>query len=148
GRAIGRAAMAAGARAAGTTRSPEKAAALRGDGIEAFLFDGAALSEPVGKSLRETTHLVISVAPDHGMREQPHTADPVLAAARAAILTDMPSLRWIGYLSTVGVYGDHGGAWIDEETECRPASPRSQVRLDAERAWRAIADEASVPLAV
>ena len=42
-------------------------------------------------------------------------------------------LRWIGYLSTIGVYGDHGGAWIDETAECRPTSKRSRQRLEIER---------------
>ena len=44
----------------------------------------------------------------------------------------------IVYLSTVGVYGDHGGAWIDEATPCRPANGRSRVRLAAEQDWRAL----------
>ena len=34
--------------------------------------------------------------------------------------------KCIVYLSTVGVYGDHGGAWVDETSECRPVSRRSR----------------------
>jgi hypothetical protein len=109
----------------GTTRSPEKFAVLRQSGIEPLLFDGT-LSAEIADALRATTHLVISVAPDEG-------GDPVLNAARAAILGGMPALRWIGYLSTVGVYGDHGGAWVDETSECRPVSNRSRLRVEAER---------------
>src|SRR5690606_15025746 len=75
-------------------------------------------------------------------------ADPVLRVARETILSGMPKLRWIGYLSTVGVYGDHFGAWVDEETECRPLSKRSIERLNAERQWQALGEEASVPVAV
>ena len=85
----------------GTTRSPEKFEALRQAGIAPLLFDGSLTGE-IGEALKKTTHLVISVAPEEA-------GDPVLNAARAAI-SQMPALEWIGYLSTVGVYGDHGGA--------------------------------------
>ncbi|MFT7759307.1 UNVERIFIED_CONTAM: hypothetical protein ODX46_25280, partial [Salmonella enterica subsp. enterica serovar Enteritidis] len=60
----------------------------------------------------------------------------------------MPKLQWIGYLSTVGVYGDYGGAWVDETTPCHPVSARSVERVDAENDWQKLADEHKVPLAI
>jgi nucleoside-diphosphate-sugar epimerase len=57
-------------------------------------------------------------------------------------LATLPDLAWIGYLSTVGVYGDWHGEWVDEMTPCRPVSERSLLRLKAERAWLDFADEA------
>jgi nucleoside-diphosphate-sugar epimerase len=60
----------------------------------------------------------------------------------------MPNLEWIGYLSTVGVYGDHDGEWVDEDTPCRPVSKRSVARLAAEEGWTRLATEAGVPLAI
>jgi nucleoside-diphosphate-sugar epimerase len=60
----------------------------------------------------------------------------------------MPALRWIGYLSTVGVYGNHQGAWVDEETECRPVSKRAVARVAAEQSWLAAGGEAGVPVAI
>lgn len=124
----------------GTTRSPEKFDALRQAGIEPLLFDGS-LSADVAAHLGTTTHLVNSVAPGEA-------GDPVLDAVRAAILHDMPALRWIGYLSTVGVYGDHGGAWVDETSACRPVSNRSRLRVEAERQWLEVGREAGLPVAV
>jgi nucleoside-diphosphate-sugar epimerase len=124
----------------GTTRSPEKFGALRQAGIEPILFDGS-LTPEIGAQLRTTTHLVVSIAPGD-------TGDPVLEAARDVILRDMPALRWIGYLSTVGVYGDHGGAWVDEASECRPASNRSRLRAGAERQWLDLGEETGLPVAV
>lgn len=127
-------------RIAGTTRSPDKFGPLRHAGVEPFLFDGA-LTGPVRTALAETTHLVLSAAPgDDG--------DPVLTALGGQAMALLPRLQWLGYLSTVGVYGDHGGAWIDESAECRPASRRSLARLAAEQAWRHMADSLGVPLAI
>ena len=54
----------------------------------------------------------------------------------------------IVYLSTVGVYGDHDGAWVDETSECRPVSKRSKERVVAEQGWRAFSDETGVPVAI
>jgi nucleoside-diphosphate-sugar epimerase len=125
---------------AGTTRSPEKFDALRRGGIEPFLFGGDALSPELMAWLKQATHLVVSVAPEE-------SGDPVLAAARDAIAR-MPDLRWIGYLSTVGVYGDYGGDWVDETSECRPVSRRSVMRVKAESEWLAFGREAGVPVAV
>lgn len=140
GRAIARAVLQHGGRAAGTTRSPDKAQALSAEGIEPFLFDGTGLPAGIAAALGTVTHLVVSIAPGE--------ADPVLAVARETIVEKMPALRWIGYLSTVGVYGDHGGAWVDEETPCRPVSRRSRERLEAERQWLALGVAGNVPVAV
>jgi len=125
---------------AGTTRSQDKFAALEAAGIEPFVFDGH-LTPEIRAQLARTTHLVVSAAPgDDG--------DPVLNAAREAITHDMPLLRWIGYLSTVGVYGDHGGAWIDETATCRPKPGRSTMRLEAEQAWHALGEQIARPVAI
>ncbi len=58
--------------------------------------------------------------------------------ARYADAVAASRIRWIGYLSTIGVYGDQGGAWTDEATPATPRSARSKVRLDAEAAWLAL----------
>jgi nucleoside-diphosphate-sugar epimerase len=125
----------------GTTRSTEKFASLRRAGMEPLLFDGRHLSPEITAVLGKTTHLVVSVAPDED-------GDPVLIAAREIILQRMPHLAWIGYLSTVGVYGDHGGGWVDERSECRPVSKRSMMRLAAEQDWRALGKAAGRPVAI
>ncbi|MEO3387059.1 SDR family oxidoreductase [Mesorhizobium sp. CAU 1741] len=140
GRAIAREALAGGHAVAGTTRSPENAKVLPQIGIRPFLFDGSAPSAEMLAELAGTTHLVVAIAPGE--------ADPVLAAAEDIIARSMPALRWIGYLSTVGVYGDHGGEWVDEQSECRPVSRRSRQRDDAERQWLALGETLSKPVAI
>lgn len=126
---------------AGTTRSESKADALRAAGIQPFLFDGTDVSPQIAAELAEATHLVISAAPNEA-------GDPVIAAAHDLLAGAMPALRWIGYLSTVGVYGNHDGAWIDETAECRPRPGRSDNRLEAEKEWSDLARERGVPLAI
>jgi nucleoside-diphosphate-sugar epimerase len=124
----------------GTTRSEAKFDALAASGIKPLQFDGTALTSEIRTALKDATHLVISIAPGE-------TGDPALALIpdlRAA----MPKLEWIGYLSTVGVYGDHGGAWIDETTPTRPKSRRSIERVEAENAWVAAGAKVGIPIAL
>jgi len=63
-------------------------------------------------------------------------------------MSKLPLLRRVIYLSTVGVYGDHDGAWVDETSECRPTSNRSHQRLAAETEWQRYADKSGVGLTI
>lgn len=126
---------------AGTTRGEGKFGALRDAGIEPFAFDGTTVSPEIAAELARATHIVVSAAPTDA-------GDPVIAAARDLLVDATPALRWIGYLSTVGVYGNHDGAWIDETADCRPRPGRSDNRLEAEKQWRDLADARGVPLAI
>jgi len=123
----------------GTTRTPEKVESLRQTGIMPLLFDGA-LTPEISDALEKTTHMVVSVAPEEA-------GDPVLNAARQAIAA-MPALEWIGYLSTVGVYGNYDGAWVDETAECRPVSKRSAMRVAAEQDWLELGRATGKPVAI
>ncbi|WP_367716892.1 SDR family oxidoreductase [Nitratireductor sp. GISD-1A_MAKvit] len=140
GRAIAREVAGEASVVAGTTRSAEKAEALKRAGMVPCLFAGT-MTDEVKEALSTTTHLVVSIAPDAG-------GDPVLAAGREVLSHAMPSLRWIGYLSTVGVYGDHGGAWVDETASCNPVSDRSKQRLVAEEQWAELGAERGLPVAI
>jgi dTDP-4-dehydrorhamnose reductase len=131
-------------RIAGTVRSREKAAAIAAAGIgghkvEAFVFDGAAAAPEVVAAVTDASAMLISVPPRQD-------GDPVLARF-ADTVAGAPHLQAIVYLSTVGVYGDHGGAWVDEATPAAPTSPRSRERLEAEQAWTALGARAGKPVA-
>lgn len=142
GKAIGRlAARGAAIAVAGTTRSRERFASLEESGLDPFRFDGGTLEPELLERLAGTTHLVVSIAPGED-------GDPVLAVLRNRLCDRMPGLRWIGYLSTVGVYGDHGGGWVDEQSPCHPVSRRSRLRVEAEAAWQASGAAEGVPVAV
>lgn len=140
GRAIAREVSGEAAFVAGTTRSAEKTESLKRAGIVPYLFQGTIPAE-AKEALASTTHLIVSIAPDA-------EGDPVLAAGRELISNAMPSLKWIGYLSTVGVYGDHGGAWVDETAACDPVSDRSKQRLVAENDWMRLGAELNLPVAI
>jgi nucleoside-diphosphate-sugar epimerase len=126
---IARLARAAGWRVAGTCTGEDKAARLRADGIEMHLFDGSA-SLPAD-ALADATHVLSTIAPGTN-------GDPVLRTCRSLLRR----ARWLGYLSTTGVYGDHRGRWVDETTPAQPSQPRSIERLATERAWQVLGLEA------
>jgi len=107
----------------GTVRDESKAAAAKNAGVEPLLFGGAQISA----ALAQATHIIQSIPPGD-------SGDPVLARHADEIRT-AKNLRWIGYLSTVGVYGDHGGAWVNEDTPPNPQQPRTRARVEAETAW-------------
>jgi nucleoside-diphosphate-sugar epimerase len=121
GRVIARRAAAEGWRVAGTTRGGEAV-----DGVDTYPFDRDHPLAP--EALAGTTHLLSSVPPDAA-------GDPVLDVMGPA-LRALP-LAWAGYLSTTGVYGDHGGGWVDEDTAVDPTLERSRRRTAAERQWLA-----------
>jgi nucleoside-diphosphate-sugar epimerase len=134
----------------GTSRSEAGLAAIRVRGYDAVPFSEDTLSPTFTAALAGATHLLLSAPPSRG-DEIPalaaHGDDPVLGHP-GVTPHSMSSLRWIGYLSTIGVYGDHGGAWVDEDTEPTPISGRSLKRLAAERAWADFGASRGVPVAV
>jgi nucleoside-diphosphate-sugar epimerase len=108
----------------GTTRDPDKARSLVADGVEPLLWPG-----DLRPALARATHLLSSIAPDSD-------GDPVLRLHGTEI--SAAPLRWAGYLSTTGVYGDHQGGWVDEETPLLPTTQRGIQRVRAEAEWRAL----------
>src|SRR6185295_10626717 len=131
-------------RIAGTVRTREKATAIARAGVgglkvEAFVFDGEP-SPQASAALMDANALLVSVPPcESGDPVLGHFADTIAAA---------PQLQTIVYLSTVGVYGDHGGAWIDETTPAAPVTERSRERLAAEEAWAALGTRAGKAVAI
>jgi nucleoside-diphosphate-sugar epimerase len=129
-----------GWRVGGTARTPDGAKAIAAQGLTALVFDGSAPGTEVGDALRAATHVLVSAPPGAD-------GDPVLNQ-HAADIAQAPSLQWIGYLSTVGVYGDHQGDWVDETTPPNPVSERSRHRLTAEEAWLAFGVDADVSVRI
>ncbi|UWQ14173.1 SDR family oxidoreductase [Aliiroseovarius sp. M344] len=110
----------------GTSREP---------GDDVIRWPGSDITGPLSKA----THLLISAGPDTD-------GDPVLRQVRDDIARIAPQLQWAGYLSTTGVYGDHNGGWVYEETPLSPSTKRGQQRVEAEAAWQTLAAETGLPL--
>ena len=152
----------------GTTRDPEKLGEIEALGVESVLYGPSPSPAPspqgagegrgspppsrgrdregglmpaikLTRALAGADHVLVSIAPDAA-------GDPVLNRLRTTLAEAKP--RSVVYLSTVGVYGNHGGGWVDESSECRPVSARSRQRLAAEAEWRRFAEETGVPVAI
>lgn len=125
-KAVAAKAAARGFRISGTYRDEAKADALQKIGIAPVPFTPESVAGAIGGA----SHWLTSVAPPEG-------GDPVLA-----LINELPNEqlqpKWIGYLSSTNVYGDHGGGWVDEATEPAPNLARGSRRLEAERAWTAL----------
>lgn len=123
-------AKSAGWQAVGTTRSTEKCAALEALGCKPVVFDGETASTELTEATQQAAALVVSIAPPRSGSAK----DPVLEALGETII-DSTALEHVSYLSTIGVYGDFSGAWIDETAETAPSSERGRARINAEQQW-------------
>lgn len=124
---------------AGTSRSTEGKARIETLGHEGFVFDGSAALPP--GALDDATLLLLSAPPGEA-------GDPVIMSMGNELRARARQFVWAGYLSTTGVYGDKGGAWVDEESRLCPNTERGRRRLAAERAWLALHETAGLPLHV
>jgi len=138
---LGRRLMAQGWQVAGTVRTAEKAASLKAEGVEAVVFDGTGPGAGVPAALNGASHVAVSIPPGEA-------GDPVLQHHRYDLAALSAEIGWFGYLSTLGVYGDHDGAWIDETAPTNPVSPRNARRVSAEQEWLTFGEEAGIPVMV
>lgn len=130
-RAVARRLALRGWRMAGTSTTAEGAARALESRVDGIVFDGTRPSADLAARLSTATHVLVSIAPGTD-------GDPALLHHGRDLAGNAPRLAWIGYLSTVGVYGDHDGAWVDEKSELRPVSARSRQRVAAEAGWLAL----------
>jgi nucleoside-diphosphate-sugar epimerase len=126
-RALTRLLLPQGWRVIGTTRSHEKARTLCEEGVHPLVWPGSDMAP----ALDAASHLLVSAAPDA-------QGDPVLRHLTQEIAARAGQFRWVGYLSTTGVYGDHAGGWVDETSPLTPSTERGRARVTAEAAWQAI----------
>ena len=130
-------------RIVGTVRSAERAALLNAHlagRLKALLFDGCFAAPELTQAIAEADRVLVSVPPTDQREPVLDTFGEALAQAR--------HLGAIVYLSTVGVYGDCAGDWVDEKTPADPRSGRSLARLSAERAWQAFGARSGIAVAI
>jgi nucleoside-diphosphate-sugar epimerase len=122
---------------AGTVRNAGNIKRLRMQDYEVVRFTGEAGEPDLVAALAGSTHLLHSIPPGAD-------GDPVLRHYREAI-ANLSTLEWIGYLSTVGVYGNHAGAEVNETTEPHPNNERTRAQVAAESEWLALGEEIGRP---
>jgi len=130
-------------RVIGTVRNSTRAVELNREGKtwrSVLAFDGMSMSPAISAAIADSDHALVSVPPEA-------SGDAVLAACGTA-LSQAPHLHSVVYLSTIGVYGNHDGAWVDEESECRPRAQRSLQRRAAEQSWQDFGTRAGVPVTI
>jgi len=125
---------------AGTVRDPANVMRLRAQGYEVARFAGEPDNSDIPALLAGTTHLLLSIPPGPG-------GDAVLRHYRELIV-GLSTLDWIGYLSTVGVYGNQSGALVDETVMPLPNNERTKARVVAESGWLALGTEIGRPVQV
>jgi dTDP-4-dehydrorhamnose reductase len=115
----------------GTVRGAERAAiinAYQPGAVRVLPFNGIHGTPELNDAAKQAEYALISAPPGE-------TGDPVLAALGGDLAAGR-NLRAVVYLSTIGVYGDHGGDWVDEQTPAAPMSDRGRWRFAAEQAWQ------------
>ena len=117
--------------ASGTTRTADAVNALRREGVEAYQFDGSDAEPGLEHALEKAEAIVVSIPPRDGAGAALERFASAIGAA--------PALRRIVYYSTIGVYGDHSGAWVDETSATRTRTARGLARLEDEARWTAVA---------
>ena len=124
---------------AGTVRSPEKADELAREGLRAFVFNGEDADPHIDAALDAADAILVSLQPSNGRDAALDRFGTRIASGPA---------RRIVYLSTIGVYGDHGGAWIDETVRPQPESERGRERLAIEAEWLDLGARAGKAVAI
>jgi nucleoside-diphosphate-sugar epimerase len=126
----------------GTVRGAERAAimnAYASKELRLLPFDGVRRTPELESAIAAADYVLISIPPgEHG--------DPALAVFGNALARG--NLRSVVYLSTIGVYGDHRGCWVDEQTPPAPSSDRGRWRVAAEQAWQQFGARNGVPVAI
>lgn len=123
-----------------TVRSLEKAARLNSGSLDIAIFNEHDADRKIADALKCADCVLISVGPDQ-------TGDPVLHRFADALAT-APGIKWIGYLSTIGVYGDHQGAWVDEASPLNPSHQRTENRVRVEKEWLALGARSGKPVQI
>lgn len=96
------------------------------------LFRGVQDFANIKDDLQKATHILVSIPPE--------------GLSKMFQDLDLLNLKWLGVLSSTGVYGDHQGAWVDETSECRPTSESGRLRLQDESEWLQLYDDQKIPV--
>ena len=129
GEKLAKACIAEGIMVTGMTRSDVRAEELRALGVDAVTVKSP---EQLPDELLKQCDAILDSIPLTRSEDGTHASQ---LKWLPLITPKLSNLKWVGYLSTTGVYGDVDGAWVDESWPCNPSSLRGSERLRAERTW-------------
>jgi nucleoside-diphosphate-sugar epimerase len=132
----------------GTCTNVNKAIELKDQGINTFLFDEMTNSNGQNDCLNDlmsSTHILSTIPPIPSL-DYDIVLEAYLNSIRKSVMSK--TLKWVGYLSSTGVYGDCDGAWVNEETPVNPTNPKTIARANAERDWRDLYERSGLPVHV
>jgi len=124
-----------------TTTSREKSENKKLDNIDynSFQFTEKSFDKNLIPKLEKADHILISIAPVNG-------DDIVIKNFQNYFKSSQ--LKWITYLSATSIYGDHGGDWVDENSETKPTSPNGIERLKVEKKWAELTNKFDLPFQI
>lgn len=120
----------------GTSRSENKRSSINDSRIQLCNFD----YESVIPLLNKSQAILICISPDE------NRSDPVIDNFKEMLIQCKNNIKWIGYLSSTGVYGDHNGAWVTEKSECLSYDGQGQKRIIAEKKWLSLYNDYNLPI--
>lgn len=138
-KALARRLIPKGWKISGTCRDIQSKGVLQEE-IQIYSYDGTHATEEICLAIKQATHLLISIPPKT-------SADPVLEQFGYEIC-NCDHLKWVGYISSTGVYGDTQGEWVDEASPLKPITKISHNRIKAESDWLKLHESNGLPVVV
>lgn len=129
----------------GTCTNVNKALDLRQKGIQTYLFDEMTVRRGQSEATQDilNSNYILSTIPPLGEGQQELVLEAHLDDFRKARLSN--KLKWMGYLSSTGVYGDCNGAWVTEERSANPDNSKTIARFEAEQQWASLQHKSGLP---
>ncbi|MDC1093026.1 NAD-dependent epimerase/dehydratase family protein [Pelagibacteraceae bacterium] len=122
-----------------TSREDSKNKKFENTNYESFQFTEEGFDKNFISRFEEADHILISIAPING-------TDIIIKNFKDYFKS--VKFKWITYLSATSVYGDHGGEWVDENSETKPTSPNGIERLNVEKEWMQLASKFDLPFQI
>ena len=122
-----------------TSRSKSEKKSFDGLDYESLHFSEHSFDQKLIENLKSSDHILVSIAPVKGQ-------DIVLKNFQNNF--ENSKIKWITYLSSTSVYGNHNGKWVDENSNTKPTSSNGIDRLNAEKSWLDLAEKKNLPLQI
>jgi len=124
----------------GSYRDSKAITSIKKIGVSAYLYDGKSVSPKILDAIHKATHILISIPPQK-------SGDVVLQHC-GSIFLKSKHLKWVGYISSTGVYGDSKGEWVDESSPLKPITSRGQRRVEVESDWLKLQKDYNLPVVI